>query len=376
MSDQKDLSTLQRKAGVGVTQPEGSAMTPVKAFRLAISKAAQVELGLAAQVKTIEEEQHNHAALLEVLDQDALLLMLENPFGSMGVAVLDINVISALIEVQTLGAVIASKANKRAPTRTDSAMCEAVLDQILQRFETLLTDTSAAKWASGFRFDKQIGNVRLLGLALPEMVYRVFQLELNLADGAKTGLLHFIFPTEGPRDANVGHDAGSGWAQLLEKNVGDSNVDISAVLHRVQMTLHDVQTMQTGSLINVPKSAVAKISLEGSDGVVAGNARLGQQNGHRALRLNGGSVEGFPEVGQLSGPSTLQTKGLDSEGAHPEPMTEQEPMIEMANDFPPMADFPAASGPEDLPMMPMADAPLDDLAPMPMAAMPMDVETA
>lgn len=386
MSDPTDLSTLQRKAGTGRAKSEGVGMTPAKAFRLAVSKAAQVELGLAARVQTINETRLEHAQLLEALDADTLLLMLEGPHGAAGVAVVDIEIISALIEVQTLGLVIASPAIKRPPTRTDSAMCEAVLDQILQRFEVYLAEGSAAAWATGFRFEKRINSVRLLGLALADVPYRVFHLQLDLADGAKNGVLQIVLPADGVVLDKPDGEAGSGWMQALEKNVGASHVEISAVLHKVQMSLAEVQALRPDGLINVPKAAIADIFMEGSDGTVVGRARLGQQNGHRALRLNGDTSKGAAAVGQLSEMPALnalssdQIGGLGGMPAASEPMaTVPMPMATdlpadlqgdaMASDLP--TDFPDLP---DLPMMPMADAPLDDLESMPMAAMPMDVE--
>lgn len=383
MSDPTDLSTLQRKAGTGRAKSEGVGMTPAKAFRLAVSKAAQVELGLAARVQTIKEARLNHAELLETLDADDLLLMLEGPHGGAGVAVIDIEVISALIEVQTLGNVIASPAVKRPPTRTDSAMCEAVLNQILQRFETYLTEGNAAVWATGFRFEKRINSVRLLGLALADVSYRVFHLTLDLADGAKHGVLQIVLPAEGVVADQSGGEAASGWTKALEKNVGASHVEVSAVLHKVQLSLAEVQAMRPDGLINVPKSAISDIFMEGSDGVVVGRARLGQQNGHRALRLNGATSGGRVKVEQLSempAPNALVSEPVGELGvmaAAPMPMATDMPAAmptdlpdgAMASDLP--ADFPDLP---DLPMMPMTDAPLDGLEDMPMAAMPMDIE--
>lgn len=379
MSDQTDITTLQRKAGTGRVQSDGVGMTPAKAFRLAISKAAQVELGLPIQVLSIKETQFGQAELLEEFDPESLLLMLEGPQGGLGVAVLDMQVVAALIEVQTLGQVIASEAVKRAPTRTDSAMCEALLDQILKRFEAYLADSSAADWATGFRFEKQISNVRVLGLTLADVPYRMFQIDLNLADMAKQGVLQVIFPADGVRQAQDVSDPGADWTQTLEESVGDSQAAVSAVLHRLQMSLAEVQALKIDDLINVPKSAVSEIVIEGADGVVVGSARLGKQNGNRALRMTDGTAEPQPQsLGEQ--PSELPALGgvaaVDLGGGVPaiEPQMPELEMNTQAVD--PISDLPDLPSLPDLPMMPMGDAPMDDLGDMPMAAMPMDVEIA
>lgn len=393
MSDQTDLSTLQRKAGSGRAQTDGAGMSPAKAFRLAVSKAAQVELGLAVQLQSFKEEHLTQPQLLETLDEDALLLMLEGPEGGMGVAVLDIQTISALIEVQTLGVVIASEAEKRNPTRTDSAMCEAILDRILQAFEGHLANDAAAGWATGYRFAKPIANARLLGLALADVPYRMFHLTLNMADGAKTGLLQIGLPADGPRSSQVAAGGESSWSQTLETVVGASHVEILAVLHRPQMALAQVQALQVGDIIKVPKAAISDITMEGTDGVIVGTARLGQQNGHRALRLKGAETEAAPMAPQSLAAPLLNGGAAGGADGALEPMAMPaslddlpDSLGEMPGEMPALdISIPEGGGamaeglPEglpDLPMAPMVDIPTDDVVDIPMAAMPMDIEIA
>lgn len=362
-------------------------MTPAKAFRLAVAKAAQIELGLPVQVLTVKEAQVSHAQLLENLDADSLLIMLEGPQGSIGVAVMDIQVVSALIEAQTLGHVIASEAIKRKPTRTDSAMCEAVLNQILQRFETYLADSSSADWATGYRFDKHIGDVRVLGLALADVPYRTFHLELNLSDMAKQGVLQIILLANAVRQDQAESDPGADWSQALGENIGESQAEVVAILHRLQMTLAEVQALKPDDIIMVPKSAVSEIVIEGSDGVVVGSARLGKQNGNRALRIIDTTAEtpplveqssDFPALGALSPePADVGVPAIEPQMADLELNIPEAGSDTNLPDLPSLPDLPELPDLPDLPMTPMADVPIDDLGDMPMAAMPMmDVEIA
>lgn len=391
MTDQNELSVLRRKAGVGRDPSDGAGMSAAKAFRLAISKASEVELGLAVRVLSFKEAQVNQAKLLEALDGDALLMMLEGPEGGKGIAVFDMQVLSALIEVQTLGQVIRTEAKPRPPTRTDSAMCEAMLDRVLQGFEGHLADSSSAGWATGFRFQKQIGSLRLMGLALEDVPYRLFHLQLDLADGAKQGVLQIALPALGVSRKQAGAGGDDGWAQAMENTVNDSHVTISAVLHRVQKTLADVQALQVGDEIVLPKSSISAVSMEGSDGCIVGVARLGQKNGFRALRMTGDEPGPQPlpmadlvadmaaaDVPALDFPAPNMPDPMSGEGLEPLPdlMAMPVEMDAMATEAgaAPMADFP------DLPMMPMEGAPVEDSENIsmatPMAAMPVDIEIA
>ncbi|MCK4712673.1 MAG: FliM/FliN family flagellar motor switch protein [Marinosulfonomonas sp.] len=351
MNDQTEISTLRRKAGAQRVPFEGTGMTPAKAFRLALSKAAQDVLYLAMQVLSVGEERMKQAQLLETLDKDALLLLLEGPQGGKGLAVFDVQALAAVIEVQTMGHVTQTQAVARCPTRTDSAMCETVLDRALQNFEGHLADNPAACWATGFRFGARIENARLLGLALEDIEYRVFRISLDLADGAKQGTLLIALPAEGGSGAQSPDHGAKSWAQMLEKTVNASEVEISAVLHRAQVPLSVVRGFKPGDLVPVPVSAMSEVLMEGSDGRIVGRARLGKQHGFRALRMTDGAVVAPLDV-------------VSSAGAALPDILEQPTMA-------PLGDIDAAP---DFPMAPMDDLPTGDAIDIPMAAMPMDME--
>lgn len=384
-------------------------MTAPKAFRLALSKAAEVELGLALRAQTIKEELVDHAQVLDALDDEALLLLLEGPHDTRGVAIIDIQALSALIEVQTLGQVLASEAVKRRPTRIDAAMCETLLDRMLKEFEAHLKETTAADWSKGFRFDKQVTSLRLLGLALADVPYRLFHLPLDLSDGAKQGLLQIVLPAQGVRRQPVGAGPDGGWAKAMEQVVRDSQVEIRGVLHRAQQTLVQVQGLAIGDLVHIPKAAVTSVSMEGSDDCVVGHARLGQQNGFRALRVSGAGAgmpaaadpiadlagaglagAGFPAADIAATPATEPPEGM-ADMATPAAMPAMDGLSDIGLDIggadgasgfptvdipmPGMDDAQGAAPMGDLPDLPMAPMDVDVMEAAPMA-MPMDIEIA
>lgn len=369
MGETTQLTTLQRKAGAGRGESESAGMTPAKALRLALTKAAQDELSLALRVQGVAESRVNQPALLDALSDDLLLLLLEGPQGGLGVAALDIQALAALIEVQTMGQVLKSPAPQRRGTATDSAMCEPLLGRALQEFEGYLTGSSAERWAAGFRFGEQVENVRLLGLRIEETDYRLFRISLDMAEGAKQGELLLALPAEGCTQRKPGVDGGESWAQMLEQAVQRSHAELLAVLHRAQMPLAAVTAFKTGDLVPVPQSAIGQVSLEGADRRIVGTARLGQQNGYRALRIKDGAVA-----------DTHAAEGM----VNITPDAPTDPILEPPDGFPSPDSDPApeiAAMPEpaeeggglpDLPGEPMGGT--DDIGEMPMAAMPMEME--
>jgi len=369
MGETTQLTTLQRKAGAGRGESDAPGMTPAKALRLALSKAAQEELSLALRVQGVAESRVNQPGLLEVLSDDLLLLLLEGPQGGLGVAALDIQALAALIEVQTMGQVLKSPATQRRATATDSAMCEPLLGCALQEFEGHLAGSAAERWAAGFRFGERVENVRLLGLRVEEMDYRLFRISLDMADGAKKGELLLALPAEGCVQRKCGADGGQSWAQMLHKTVQVSHAELLGVLHRTQMPLAAVTAFKIGDLVPVPQSAIGEVLLEGGDGRVVGVARLGQQNGYRALRITDGT--------------TTDTSAGSGDGmVNITPQAAPEPMMDALGDDGnisaemPMApiDLDGGGALPDLPMTSMDDLPAGDIGEPPMAAMPMDME--
>ncbi len=369
MGETTQLTTLQRKAGAGRGESDASGMTPAKALRLALSKAAQEELSLALRVQGVAESRVNQPGLLGVLSDDLLLLLLEGPQGGLGVAALDIQALAALIEVQTMGQVLKSPATQRRATATDSAMCEPLLGRALQEFEGHLAGSAAERWAAGFRFGERVENVRLLGLRLGEMDYRLFRISLDMADGAKKGELLLALPAEGCVQRKCGTDGGQSWSRMLQKAVQVSHAELLGVLHRTQMPLAAVTAFKIGDLVPVPQSAIGEVLLEGADGRVVGVARLGQQNGYRALRIADGATVGA---------ATGRPAGEGMVNITPDPPPDEPadfPLSDgdMAPETPAMpAAAEGAQGLPDLPGAPMAD--IGDIGEMPMAAMPMDME--
>jgi flagellar motor switch protein FliM len=372
MGETTQLTTLQRKAGAGRSESESAGMTPAKALRLALSKSAQDELSLALRVQGVAESRVNQPGLLEALSDDLLLLLLEGPQGGLGVAALDIQALAALIEVQTMGQVLKSPATQRRATATDSAMCAPLLDRVLQEFEGHLAGSSAERWATGFRFGERVENTRLLGLRIIEADYRLFRITMEMADGAKQGEMLLALPADGCVQHKCGVDGGGNWAQMLQKAVQASHVDLLAVLHRLQIPLAKASAFKPGDLVPVPQSAIGAVQLEGVDGRIVGVARLGQQNGNRALRISDGAVSDTPAGGtdMANITSSVATgplmDGVGDAPLHDGDVTPEIPMMPMG-----------ADGLPDLPMAQMDDPPADamgDIGELPMAAMPMDME--
>ena len=308
MEAARAASVLQRKAAAGRAPSDPFAMSPGKALRLALTRAAQEQMALPLRVSALEEGRMTLADLPEALEERALLAVLEGPGEALGLMALSQPLLATLIEMQTMGRLGSAPPAPRRPTRIDAAISAEFVDAVLAGFEADLAGQEAAGWAAGFRYASFLDDPRPLGLILEETEYRSFRLDLDLgAPGAgRAGGLLLALPAKGrrPRPAArpEAEDAGTTpaeaaaeaeWAERVERMAMAAPVPVEAVLARLALPLSAVMALHPGSVIPIALEALEALRLEGPGGTLIAGARLGQHRGFRALRIVGpGAAEG------------------------------------------------------------------------------------
>ena len=283
---------IRKKVAAGRSnQPEGGPGAD-RAWRLALARAANDILALPLEVARLSVNRRSLAELLELAPERALIAVLEGPAEGLGILMLSPPVLSAMIEMQTIGRVSTSAPPVRKPTRTDASMVADMIDQALQELESGLESDPDLIWAGGFHYASFLEDPRPLGLLLEEEHYRVLQAELRLGNGAKSGAVMLALPAEGrgraPKPAPTATPAPVA-AALFSKALSDqlmrTEADIAAVLHRFTVPLSFVMALKTGDLVPLSTAALDRIVLEGLDGRPLASGRLGQYRGMRAVRL-------------------------------------------------------------------------------------------
>ena len=283
---------IRKKVAAGRSnQPEGGPGAD-RAWRLALARAANDILALPLEVARLSVNRRSLAELLELAPERALIAVLEGPAEGLGILMLSPPVLSAMIEMQTIGRVSTSAPPVRKPTRTDASMVADMIDQALQELESGLESDPDLIWAGGFHYASFLEDPRPLGLLLEEEHYRVLQAELRLGNGAKSGAVMLALPAEGrgraPKPAPTATPAPVA-AALFSKALSDqlmrTEADIAAVLHRFTVPLSFVMALKTGDLVPLSTAALDRIVLEGLDGRPLASGRLGQNRGMRAVRL-------------------------------------------------------------------------------------------
>jgi len=118
-------------------------MTPARAFRLSTERAAAQDLGLRLDVLGVELRHGPVEELGADLADDGVILLLHT--GAAPAAfVCDLQMVSALVELQTLGQAQARPAAPRVLTATDAALTQPLLAGVSRRMAGLLPADAAA----------------------------------------------------------------------------------------------------------------------------------------------------------------------------------------------------------------------------------------
>lgn len=287
MADGGRQDVLGQKAQAAQRAFDARGMSPAKALRRALSRTADVLWDLALVTQSVTIEMHDQDGVIDGFGDGVLLILLDGPDGAIGVSSIDRDVMTGLVEVQTIQQVTQMPVDEdRIVTPTDAAMMAPLLDGALERMVANLADHPLVPQLQGFRFGAMIENARAASLLLEASSYRVFKAEVDLALGRRHGSMSFVLPDRKIRkhkgnEADHTNEPGP-HAELLTR----VPARLDAVLSRIRIPLSKAGALKTGDLLPLPPDALDKVEVLAGAGYLAAKGRLGQMNGLRAVRLN------------------------------------------------------------------------------------------
>lgn len=273
-------------------------LTSSRAVRMALIKAANDSIGLAVAVSSVAEEVVALDDMLRALEDDLMLVALMAADRPVGFVALDMQMRAAVLEMQTLGGVLAQQAEDRPPTLTDKLLCETLLTAVLGAFPQAVMGTPLQGWTDGTALGDQIKSARVLGLILNDRDYRVVRMSIDLTVAERQGLLLVALPlVEEPTDPVAEEPEKIEWHVAFEHVVMDACASLDAQLHRFSMPLASAGALKIGDVIPLPGCNVHSVRLLDPDGKLVAQAKLGQMSGYRALRLQPAPA---PELSELA----------------------------------------------------------------------------
>lgn len=353
-------SAMQRKAGAGRPPPEIGAPTAAKILRGAIMQAGDDVVGLTIVAGAPDVGRSTIEPVVEAIPDNALMALIEGPGGRFGLMVLDADAVAALIEVQTTGRVVPRAADPRAPTRTDAIMCADFIDRVLELLDERAQEAELdlAPALTGYRYAVALAEKRAVTMTMDDIPYRRFTATLDLAGGAKQGVLTLVLPFRAAPGAGAAGDDPAAFSAALAEVVMETEAQVSATLHRFEMPLEAVAALTVGSLIPIPPEALGMVALEGVDGNEVMQGRLGMAGGQRAIRIGAAEAAGAapafaappPDIGM----GVPEVEALDM-GATPPPQPDAAGLADLGDlgDMGDLADLgDLGGGANELPDLP------------------------
>ncbi|MFA8444244.1 FliM/FliN family flagellar motor switch protein [Yoonia sp.] len=327
MTESTQVTLLRR-----MTRPQGqeatvNPLTSSRAVRLALTKAANDTVGLVLTVQSVAEETTDLDDMLGSLADDLMLVALQHADHLVGLIALDLEMRAAVLEMETMGAVLAQPAEQRVPTRTDKMLCDPLVAAFLAAFPAAVAGTALEGWMDGVTPGDRVENGRAAGLILADCTYRIVRLSVDLGVADRQGQVVMVLPVvQEVTETVVAPQDAVDWDATFQDAVSHAPACLTALLHRFPVSLATAQGLQVGSVLPLPGCTVHSVRLLSSDGTGVAQAKLGQVGGYRAVRL-----EAAP---------ALQLTDLA------EPATEIAPPMSDTVGMPPMDDEPVLA---DLP---------------------------
>lgn len=344
MGDSSVISILKRKAAEGLTDHLARAMTPGKAMRLSMALAAEKGMGLALEVTAVAHRKLRHEELIGALDSESLLAILEGENGEPGAFALDMQILSGLVEHQTLGRVIPKPVFDRLPSRVDAALVTPFLEDALAKFVEYLGKSDAPKWLQHYKFGAMTAGKRTLGLTLKAFDFHLFVLDISLDGGAKVGTLAMAFPDIQPAVESKDPENGAAVvSEEFQKTILQAPATLNAILGRIKLPIGHLQALQVGEMLTLPRDVLKDTILETDSGEEVATVSFGQANGMRAVRLSGESLKavlGKEVMTDVADDAAFVAEGVPPAAisSDPAPLPMMEPMAEL--EIEPMMDLP------------------------------------
>ncbi len=277
------LRRMTRPQGQGETE---NPLTSSRAVRLALTKAANDSVGLVLTVESVGEEVIALDDMLATLGSDLMLVGLERDGALSGLIALDMEMRAAVLEMETMGAVLAQPAETRAPTHTDKVLCDPVLRSFIAAFPQAVLGTPLEGWMDGIGIGAKVESARAAGLVLTDRTYRIVRMGVDLGVADRRAQLVIALPlAEAATVPEPAPPAPVDWQQVFQDNIYEAPACLEALLYRAPISLATAQSLKVGTVLPLPGCTVNSVRLLSRDGHELAQAKLGQIGGYRAVRL-------------------------------------------------------------------------------------------
>lgn len=285
--NETNKTILQRMVSRGGQQRDAQIMSVAKAIRLSIPKIGKELFDMPISAIGVVIEKRSSDFLAELVTEDVLLCLLEGDEERVGAALIAGEVVSGLIQQQTIGTVSLPKGTKRQLTQTDAAMCTPLVDELFTQVALMLEGDNDQQTISGFRYGACFADARAMSIALDQSEYLIARLTLDLALGQRQGELILILPVVAVAGKCLdGTQMQEPTVEPLGETILDLPAELNMILCKCSFELSQLEQLSIGQTLPLPNDAFPETDIVTQTGEKIGTGTLGQTDGIRALRLN------------------------------------------------------------------------------------------
>ncbi|WP_170761922.1 FliM/FliN family flagellar motor switch protein [Ruegeria lacuscaerulensis] len=278
-------AALVRKLSAGQDEQSDKPRSVLRALRLAFARAAGDELQLPLAIIGAKQSCQTPDALTRNVGEERLLLQFSNSDGASAAICMDLSVVSAVVQVQTIGELMPEPPAPRAFTDTDAAMVAPLAEDALARAASLVDAPGDQSNMSGYEFTARLADLRTLSLAMVEDAYRAFDLTVELGGGLRQGLISVFLPDR-PVESDDTDLRQEDIGPNLEQASGVLRAELNTVICRMSLPLASLSHLGVGDVLPLTGSRLDRAEILAIDRTRAAIGRLGQCGGMRAVRLN------------------------------------------------------------------------------------------
>lgn len=193
---------------------------------------------------------------------------------------------------------IAPQPTTRSFSSIDAQLCTDVFQAVLDAFGRAVQESLGVPLETAFRIGGHKQDINTVRIAPKSADVLLISASLDIGEAARSGDFDLIVPLsilDVLRAALLQTDVAEHvspndlWYQQMRRCAAEAELPLHAVLHRLEMPLAEVEALETGQVLTLPRVALAQVELvqclgtEFEASLAAG--RLGRADGEKVLKL-------------------------------------------------------------------------------------------
>ncbi len=272
-----------------------------------IEKSARAYLGVVVEAMILDVETRVFSDVLDAMSMPAMIGVLDvDGVDRAALLNLDLNLVHHAVDLRLGGSASESlEFGARRPTAIDSAMCQPLVELVMESFsegfaETFGEEAAVRSRCAGFEHLPMLANI-----ATDHADVLCIKVSLDIGEAARSGDFEMVFPystldriaarirANARLAPNAAADA---WAAHMVNVVLETELDLKPVLQAARYSVAELSRLEVGAVLPLEAGAQNNLDLRlelADRSIQIARAKLGAFKGSKALKLIDDPDEAF-----------------------------------------------------------------------------------